>query len=94
MYLCSMALVYLGLGTNLGDKERNLNDAIQKLSLEVGTVTCQSGFYTSKPWGFQSENEFLNAVVSVETNLLPLALLARTQDSSLQNMANGQSIWY
>ena len=80
MYLCSMALVYLGLGTNLGDKERNLNEAIRKISLEVGKVICQSEFYASKPWGFESRNEFLNAVVSVETNLLALALLAQTQE--------------
>jgi 2-amino-4-hydroxy-6-hydroxymethyldihydropteridine diphosphokinase len=75
-----MAMVYLGLGTNLGDKERNLNDAILKLSLDVGEIICQSSFYASKPWGFQSENEFLNAVVSVETSLVPLALLAKTQE--------------
>ncbi len=74
-----MALIYLGLGTNLGDKERNLNEAIRKISLEVAEVTCQSGFYASKPWGFESENEFLNAVVAIETNLLALALLAKTQ---------------
>ena len=79
-YLCTMALVYLGLGTNLGDKERNLNEAILKILQEVGKIICQSGFYESKPWGFQSENEFLNAVVSVETNLSALELLAKTQE--------------
>lgn len=75
-----MALVYLGLGSNLGDKEHNLNDAILKISQEVGEVICQSGFYASKAWGFQSENEFLNAVVSVETSLTALTLLSKTQE--------------
>ena len=75
-----MALVYLGLGTNLGDKARNLNAAIAALSLEVGAVMRQSAFYASKPWGFESENEFLNAVVLVETNLSPFDLLAKTQE--------------
>lgn len=74
-----MALVYLGLGTNLGNKERNLNDAILSLTLEVGFVIRQSTFYASKPWGFKSENEFLNAVVLVETNLPPFDLLTVTQ---------------
>ena len=74
-----MALVYLGLGTNIGDKEQNLNSAIRKLSLEVGEITRQSGFHASRPWGFQSENEFLNAVILAETNLLPLELLAKTK---------------
>lgn len=75
-----MSLVYLGLGTNLGDKARNLNEAIAALSLEVGVVMRQSAFYASKPWGFESENEFLNAVVLVETNLSPFDLLAKTQE--------------
>ena len=75
-----MALVYLGLGTNLGDKERNLNDAIIALSAEVGFVIRLSAFYTSVPWGFDSENQFLNAVVQVETNLPPFDLLAKIQE--------------
>jgi len=74
-----MAFVYLGLGTNLGDKERNLNDAVMVLTLEVGKVLSQSSFYVSKPWGFDSENDFLNAVVLVETNLSPFDLLSKTQ---------------
>ena len=73
-----MALVYLGLGTNLGDKEFNLNEAITALGM-VGFVIRQSSFYTSKPWGFESANEFLNAVVLVETNLSPFDVLSVTQ---------------
>ena len=79
-----MALVYLGLGTNLGDKEQNMNSAIRKLSLEVGEITRQSGFHASKPWRFQSENEFLNAVILAETNLLPSELLVKTQQIELE----------
>ena len=75
-----MVLVYLGLGTNLGDKAGNLNEAINKLSLEVGSIVRKSTFHASKPWGFESENEFLNAVVLVETNLSAFTLLAKTQE--------------
>jgi 2-amino-4-hydroxy-6-hydroxymethyldihydropteridine diphosphokinase len=75
-----MALVYVGLGTNLGDKAGNLNEAINKLSLEVGSIVRKSTFYASRPWGFESENEFLNAVVLVETNLSAFSLLAKTQE--------------
>jgi len=74
-----MPLVYLGLGTNLGDKEQNLNDAVMELSLEVGSVISLSAFYTSEPWGFNSANVFLNAVVLVETSLLPVQVLSKTQ---------------
>jgi len=76
----TMALVYLGLGTNIGDKERNLFDAIVVISMEIGEVLSQSSFHVSKPWGFDSENEFLNAVVLVESLLLPFDLLAKTQE--------------
>ena len=75
-----MALVYLGLGTNLGDKERNLNEAIVALSREVGEVLCQSAFYMSEPWGFTSDNNFLNAVVLVQTNESPFDVLSKTQE--------------
>jgi 2-amino-4-hydroxy-6-hydroxymethyldihydropteridine diphosphokinase len=75
-----MALVYLGLGTNLGDKVGNLNQAILKLSMEVGFVIRQSLFYKSKSWGFESDNEFVNAVLLLETTLSPFNLLAKTQE--------------
>jgi len=74
-----MSLIYLGLGTNLGDKVQNLNDAVMNLSLEVGDVLSLSSFHTSLSWGYDSENEFLNAVVLLETNLSPFELLDKTQ---------------
>jgi len=75
-----MALVYLGLGTNLGDKEQNLNDAVMALVTETGNVLSISSFYVSKSWGFDSENDFLNAVLLIDTNLSPFDLLAKIQE--------------
>ena len=54
-----MAKVYLGLGTNLGDKEQNLRDAVQKIEEQVGKIVSLSAFYVTAPWGFASENSFL-----------------------------------
>lgn len=68
------------MGTNLGEKERNLNDAIISLSQEVGFVIRSSTFYTSKPWGFESDNDFLNAVVLIDTTLTPFDVLDKTQE--------------
>ena len=62
-----MAKVYLGLGTNLGDKEQNLRDAVQKIEEQVGNVVSLSAFYVTAPWGFASENSFLNAAVVLIT---------------------------
>lgn len=72
-------MVYLGLGTNLGDKEQNLRMSIKKIEERIGNVVSLSVFYATAPWGFSSENSFLNAAVCVETTLLPLQVLEETQ---------------
>lgn len=71
--------VYLGLGTNLGDKEKNLRRAIQMIEKQVGSIISLSAFYATSPWGFESGNTFLNAAVCVETRLSPRDILLRTQ---------------
>ena len=71
--------VYLGLGSNLGDCSRNLKRAIRLIGERVGTVVCQSSFIETEPWGFQSENKFLNAVVLCETERTPREVLLLTQ---------------
>ena len=75
-----MHQVYLGLGTNLGDKEANLKAAIEEIRKRVGEVTSLSAFHASEPWGFNSENLFLNAVCCVSTNLSPIDVLHTTQE--------------
>lgn len=72
-------MVYLGLGTNLGDKEQNLRMSVKKIEERIGNVVSLSAFYATAPWGFFSENSFLNAAVCVETTLLPLQVLEETQ---------------
>lgn len=75
-----MANVYLGLGTNLGDKATNLRTAARLINDEIGKVISLSSFYATAPWGFESENSFLNAAICVETSLSPLEVLHRTQE--------------
>lgn len=74
-----MANVYIGLGTNLGDKEQNLRDAVHRIEEQIGKVLSLSAFYVTAPWGFASENSFLNAAACVETQLSPLEVLQETQ---------------
>lgn len=73
-------IVYLGLGTNLGDKEQNLRTAVAKIEERIGRVISLSAFYTTEPWGFASDNGFLNAALGVETDCLPLEVLHITQE--------------
>lgn len=74
-----MHTLYLSLGTNLGDKERNLADAIVRIGEMIGIVECQSSFIATEPWGFQSDYTFLNAAVKVRTQLSPHEVLMLTQ---------------
>ncbi len=71
--------VYLSLGSNLGNRRQLLLDAIEKINKKVGNIVRQSSFYETKPWGFESENLFLNAAVKVTTKLSPTELLEVTQ---------------
>ena len=70
---------YLGLGSTLGDKEENLRRAVMLIKEQIGDVRRQSALYYSEPWGFRSDNAFVNAVVMVETALSPHRLLRATQ---------------
>ena len=70
-----MAKVFLGLGTNLGDKRNNLLTAVKNIEKKIGKVTSLSSFYETEPWGFESENSFLNAALCVETSLDPATIL-------------------
>lgn len=71
--------VYLGLGSNLGDCRKNLERAIRLIADRVGAVTRQSSFIETEPWGFESENRFLNAVILCETTQTPREVLRLTQ---------------
>ena len=70
---------YLSLGTNLGDKENNLLSAISEIERRIGPVRAQSAFLATEPWGFDSQNTFLNTAIRIETKLSPLELLDETQ---------------
>lgn len=72
-----MNRIFLGLGTNLGDRERNLQTALEKIKESVGNLASSSSVYETESWGFTSENKFLNMVVEVKTSLKPSGLLGR-----------------
>ena len=71
--------VYLGLGSNLGDCRKNLERAIRLIGDRVGQVTRQSSFIETEPWGFESPNKFMNAVILCETTRSPREVLLLPQ---------------
>ena len=75
-----MATLYLSLGTNLGDRPKNLTSALKLIGKKVGTVVTTSDVMETDPWGFESSNRFLNMVAKVETDMQPLEVLHTTQE--------------
>lgn len=70
-----MKIVFLGIGTNMGMRESNLDNALEKIEEYIGPVIKSSAIYETEPWGFRAKGEFLNIVVKIQTELSPHDLL-------------------
>jgi 2-amino-4-hydroxy-6-hydroxymethyldihydropteridine diphosphokinase len=79
-----MNKVFLGIGTNLGERKRNLREAIEAIEEHIGKVLNSSSVYETVPWGFEAESDFLNMVVEVETGLSPSELLKKIFEIELK----------
>ena len=69
-----MPVVFLGLGTNLGDRAANLAAARQQLGAKL-TLIRASSVYETEPWGYREQPAFLNQALQAETDLSPQRLL-------------------
>lgn len=67
--------VLISLGTNIGDKKNNLEEAILLIHSEIGNVTKQSSVYQTKPWGKTNQDDFYNQVIEIESELEPEKIL-------------------
>ena len=74
-----MHTVYLGLGSNMGDRQATLLKAYAEIEKLIGTIVRQSAFIISEPWGFETPHIFLNSVICCETKLNPFDVLWETQ---------------
>ena len=95
--------VYLGLGSNLGDRHTLLLQAIERLITRVGPMLRCSSFIESEPMGFESEHHFLNAVVLLQTELSARQILEVTQEierelgrteKSVSETTDGRSVYH
>jgi len=61
--------VFLGLGSNIGDRKRYLQEAIDEIrKIHDTKIVKLSSLYETEPWGFKEQGEYLNAVIEIETN--------------------------
>lgn len=75
-----MALVYISVGSNVGDRTEALIRAIEALSVEAGEVRAVSSIYETEPWGFKAEQYFLNLVAELDTEYTARDLLGKMLD--------------
>ena len=75
----SRATAYLGLGSNLGNRERNLRKALQLLS-DFVRIEQVSSIYETKPVGYADQGPFLNAVAEISTDLSPYEILVKSKE--------------
>jgi len=75
----NVSTIYIGLGSNMGDREGHLRRALSLLAERIGPLTACSTFVETDPVGFSSPNKFLNAAAAFSTTLTADALLAETQ---------------
>ncbi len=70
-----MENIFLGVGTNLGDREGNLIEALTMIKDFPCSLVASSSVYETDPWGFQTANQFLNMVLKIRSDLSPRGLI-------------------
>lgn len=79
-----MSIAYIALGSNLGDKEANLRQALKMLLVKGLQIRSVSSFFKTEPYGVTDLPEFINAVACVKTDLAPEKLLKLLLDTELE----------
>ncbi|HTN18909.1 MAG TPA: 2-amino-4-hydroxy-6-hydroxymethyldihydropteridine diphosphokinase [Pelobium sp.] len=74
-----MNRLFLGLGSNLGDRLKNLDDAFKAIELSLGAIVKKSSVYETKAWGKNNQPDFLNMAVEVMTDFVAEDVLSRIQ---------------
>lgn len=76
---------YLSIGSNMGEKEKNLNEAINKLREDNKIKILEvSSFIKTEPWGVLDQEEFINAAIIIKTLLSPEELMKKLLDTELE----------
>ena len=88
-----MSVAYIGIGSNLGDREFNCKQAISLLRQKGTTVSKESSLYETKPWGVRDQPLFLNMAIEIETDLKPFDLLSTLKDIEKEMGREGTFLW-
>ena len=75
-----MNKVYLQLGSNIRDRYKYLSNGRRSINNEIGNIICQSKIYESNPWGITDQDQFLNQIIIINTNLRAKEILEKSQE--------------
>jgi len=67
--------ILLGIGSNIGNRDANLKEAVTQIGVNIGEILKISSVFETEPWGFEAENNFLNMAVEVVTAHTPSGVL-------------------
>ncbi len=79
-----MPIAYIGIGSNLGDREENVRRAVELLGQRAGLITASSSLFETEPWGVADQPRFINAACGLETSLSPHELLVALRAIELE----------
>lgn len=71
--------IYIGIGTNMGNRQHNLETALHEIA-EFSTITKKSSIYETEPVGFKPQPDFLNMVIEIDSELTPSQLIIKLQE--------------
>ena len=88
--------VYIILGSNIGDKKSYIEKACKYIEVNIGNIELYSSYYQTSPWGFESNDEFMNRVICVASKLTPHTIMNTLLDieNTLGRVRNSDSIGY
>lgn len=75
-----MHMVFLGIGGNIGNKQKNFGEVCRIIENNLGKIEMKSSVYETPPWGFKADENFWNQVICIETLLSPQELLAEIRN--------------
>ncbi|MDD4697971.1 MAG: 2-amino-4-hydroxy-6-hydroxymethyldihydropteridine diphosphokinase [Fermentimonas sp.] len=84
--------VFLSIGSNLGNKEKNIETAYKNIEKQIGEIKSSSAFFYSSPEGFVSENDFVNSACEVISNMNVCDIFAATQRIEKEMGRIGKSV--
>lgn len=88
-----MSIVYIGIGSNLGDREKNCSRSVDLLEKNGIVIRQESSLYETIPWGLRDQPLFLNMVIEVETELKPQELLELLKNVEIEVGREKSSRW-